>query len=340
MAIKLAINGFGRIGQAAFKIAIKNPKIEVVAVNGLSPVEMTAHLFKHDTVYGIYPGKVSTEGEDGFIVDGKKYLKLNEKDPSKLPWKKLEIDVVLECTGVFREKEDAKMHLDAGAKRVIISAPAKGDDPVATYVLGVNQEEMSHEDDYIISNASCTTNCIAPIMKVLNDAIGVEKALMTTIHAYTADQNLVDASHKKDLRRARAAALNIVPTSTGAAKATGIVVPAMDGIFDGISIRVPVPCGSLSDITMITKKDTSTEEVNELFKKAEKNPIYKNIITTTEEPIVSSDIVGNPASTIIDLPLTHVMGGNLLKVVAWYDNEFGYSNRLVEQAVEVAENIK
>ncbi len=338
--IRMAINGFGRIGKAAFKVAIKNPNIEVVAVNGLSPVEMTADLFKRDTVYGNYEGEVSYKGEDKLVIDGKEYLKLTEKDPAKLPWKDLEVDIVLECTGVFRTKEQASMHLEAGAKRVLISAPAKGDEPMGTYVLGVNQDDMDHENDHVISNASCTTNCIAPMMRVLNDRIGVAKAMLTTIHAYTADQNLIDASHKKDLRRARAAALNIVPTSTGAAKATGLVVPAMDGVFDGLSVRVPIPCGSLSDITLITKKDTTVEEINQIFKEAEANPIYKGIIETTEEPIVSSDIIGNPASTIVDLSLTKVVDGNLVKVIGWYDNEYAYSVRLVDQAIEVAEQIK
>lgn len=339
MSIKIAINGFGRIGQAAFKIALEKPELEIVAINGLSPMEMTAQLFKHDSVYGIYAKDVKWEGEEYLVVDGKKYRKFSEKDPLVLPWKDLGIDVVLECTGKFVKKEDAELHLKAGAKRVIISAPAKGDN-VPTYVIGVNQDKMDHAKDSVISNASCTTNCIAALMKVVDEAYGIEKALMTTIHSYTADQNLVDGSHKKDIRRARAAALNMVPTSTGAAKAVGLVVPTLKGIFDGLAIRVPVACGSLSDITMLLKKETSVEELNKLFTDAEQKAEYKGIITTTTDPIVSSDVVGNPASTVIDLPLTKVMGGNLVKVIAWYDNEWGYSNRLVEQAIEIGKEIK
>jgi len=339
MPIKIAINGFGRIGQAAFKIAIEKPELEIVAINGLAPMEMTAQLFKHDSVYGNYPKPVSAEGEEYLVVDGKKYRKFSEKDPSLLPWKDLGIDVVLECTGKFIKKEDAVLHLKAGAKRVIISAPAKGDD-VPTYVIGVNQNQMNHSTDTVVSNASCTTNCIAALMKVIDEVYGIDKALMTTIHSYTADQNLVDGAHKKDIRRARAAALNMVPTSTGAAKAVGLVVPTMKGIFDGLAIRVPVPCGSLSDITIVLKKNTTKEELNNVFINAEQKPEYKGIITTTTDPIVSSDVVGNPASTIVDLALTKVIGGNLVKIIAWYDNEWGYSNRLVEQALEVGREIK
>lgn len=339
--VKIAINGFGRIGKAAFKVAIKRSDVEIVAINGLSSVKDTAHLFKYDSIYGVYPGTVSTEGEDYLVVDGKKYKKLSVKDPAMLPWKELGVDVVLECTGLFTKKEKAQAHLDAGAKRVIISAPAKGDDPVGTYVLGVNQDEMDHENDHIISNASCTTNCIAPVMKVMQQVFGVKKAMMTTIHAYTADQNLVDGTHKSgDMRRARASALNIVPTSTGAARAVGITMKHFKGIFDGLAIRVPVPCGSLSDIVFITDKKTTKEEVNAALKKASEQPQYKGILTVTDEPIVSSDVIGNPASNIVDLSLTNVIDGDLVKVIAWYDNEWGYSCRLVEQAVELAKYIK
>ncbi|MFA6028008.1 MAG: type I glyceraldehyde-3-phosphate dehydrogenase [Patescibacteria group bacterium] len=339
--VKIAINGFGRIGKAAFKVAIKRNDVEVVAINGLSSVQDSAHLFKYDSVYGTYEGTVSTEGEDILVVDGKKYKKLAVREPKDLPWKELGVDIVLECTGLFTKKEKAKAHLDAGAKRVIISAPSKGDDPVGTYVLGVNQDEMDHESEQIISNASCTTNCIAPVMKVMQEVFGVKKAMMTTIHAYTADQNLVDGSHKSgDMRRARASALNIVPTSTGAARAVGKTIKHFKGIFDGLAIRVPVPCGSLSDIVFITEKETTKEEVNAALKKASEQPKYKGILTVTDEPIVSSDVVGNPASNIVDLALTNVVGGDLVKVIAWYDNEWGYSNRLVEQAVELAKYIK
>ena len=338
MATKIAINGFGRIGKSAFKAALKRDDVEVVAINGLSPVETTAHLFKYDTVYGKYPGEVSTKGKDKLVVDGKEYLKLREKDPEKLPWKDLDVDVVLECTGIFREKEDAAKHLKAGAKRVIISAPAKGDDPVGTYVLGVNQEEMKDGEE-IISNASCTTNCMAPVMRVINDAFGIEKAFMTTIHSYTADQNLVDATHKKDLRRARAAALNMVPTDTGAAKAVGLTIPDLQGIFDGIAVRVPTPAGSLADMTILLKKDTTVDEVNKKLESAAKGYL-KGILECTYDPIVSSDIIGNPASSIADLSLTKIIGGNFIKVIAWYDNEYGYSVRLVDQAAEVGKLLK
>lgn len=339
--VKIAINGFGRIGKAAFKVAIKRNDIEVVAINGLSPMKDTMHLFKYDTVCGVYPGEVSCEGEEFLIVDGKKYRKLTIKYPVELPWKDLGVDVVLECTGAFTKKEKAMAHIKAGAKRVIISAPSKGEDPVGTYVLGVNQDEMNHETEQIISNASCTTNCIAPIMKVLQEKIGVKKALMTTIHAYTADQNLVDGTHRSgDMRRARASAQNIVPTSTGAARAVGLTMEHYKGIFDGLAIRVPVACGSLSDITLITDKETTKEEINKILKDAAQDKKYKGIITTTEDPIVSSDVIGNPASNIVDLALTNVLGGDLVKIIAWYDNEWGYSNRLVEQAVELAKYIK
>lgn len=339
--VKIAINGFGRIGKAAFKVAIKRDDIEVVAINGLSTAEDTAHLFKYDSIYGVYPGTVSSEGEDYLVVGNKKYKKLTIKDPQELPWKELGVDVVLECTGLFRTKEKAMAHIKAGAKRVIISAPSKGDDPVGTYVLGVNQDEMNHEAEQIISNASCTTNCIAPVMKVLQEAFGVKKAMMTTIHAYTADQNLVDGSHKSgDMRRARASAENIVPTSTGAARAVGKTMKHFKGIFDGLAIRVPVPCGSLSDITMIVNKETTKEAVNAALKKAAGEDQYKGILTVTDEPIVSKDIVGNPASNIVDLALTNVIGGDMVKIIAWYDNEWGYSNRLIEQAVELAKYIK
>ncbi|MFH0818947.1 MAG: type I glyceraldehyde-3-phosphate dehydrogenase [Patescibacteria group bacterium] len=341
MMTKIVINGFGRIGKAAFKVAIKRSDIEVVAVNGLCSVEDSAHLFKYDSVFGCYEGEVSTKGKDILVVDGKEYKKLAIRDPKDCPWKDLGVDVVLECTGIFRTKEAASAHLAAGAKRVIISAPSKGDDPIGTYVLGVNQNDMDHESQHIISNASCTTNCIAPVMKVMQEVFGVEKAMMTTIHAYTADQNLVDGSHKSgDMRRARGAALNMVPTSTGAARAVGKTMEHFNGIFDGFAVRVPTPCGSLSDITMITSKDVSVEEVNSALTKASEQENFKGILTVTSEPIVSSDIVGNPASSIVDLSLTKVIGGNLVKVVAWYDNEWGYSNRLVEQAVELAKNIK
>ncbi|MBU1179514.1 type I glyceraldehyde-3-phosphate dehydrogenase [Patescibacteria group bacterium] len=331
--IRIAINGFGRIGRNTFKAGfgrsdLKN--IEWVAVNDLTEPANLAYLLKHDTVYRDYDKKVG-HNEKYLTVNGKKILVFAEKDPSKLPWKKLKIDVVLECTGIFRDKQSASAHLKAGAKKVIISAPSKGEG-VGTYLLGVNAKK--YDKERVIDMGSCTTNCIAPAMAVLHSAFGVEKALMTTIHGYTADQRLVDAPHK-DYRRGRTAGANIIPTTTGAAIATTKTIPDLAGKFDGISIRVPVPAGSISDFTCLLKKDVTAEQVNNAFKRAAKNPIYKGILAVTEEPIVSSDILGNPYSSIIDLAFTKVIGGNMVKVLAWYDNEWGYSNRLIEMVKEV-----
>ena len=311
---KVAINGFGRIGRNAFKIAFERPDLEVVAVNDLTDTKTLAHLLKHDSSYGTYSHDVSYDDEN-IIVSGKKIRVLSEKDPSALPWGEMGVDVVIESTGLFTKSEDARKHIDAGAKRVVISAPAKSDD-IKTVVLGVNEDTVT-TDDVIISNASCTTNCIAPVMKVLEDTFGIEKAMMTTVHSYTASQRLQDAP-AKDLREARAAAENIVPTTTGAGK------------FNGLSVRVPTPVVSLSDITAVLKRDVTIEEVNEALKNASKEPFYEGIIGVTEEELVSIDFRGNSHSAIVDLPLTDVVGGNLVKVVAWYDNEWGYSNRLVE----------
>ncbi|MFA5135163.1 MAG: type I glyceraldehyde-3-phosphate dehydrogenase [Patescibacteria group bacterium] len=324
MAIRLAINGFGRIGKSAFRIALDDKDIEVVAINNLAPAEMSAHLLKYDTVYGTWDHDVS-HYEGGIIVDGKKYPIIGERDPEKLPWKKYDVDVVIESTGLFLTKETASAHLRAGAKRVVISAPAK--DGIDMFVMGVNDDKLA--DQEIISNASCTTNCIAPVIKVLQEEFGIKKASMTTVHSYTADQNLVDGSHKKDLRRARAAAENIVPTTTGAAKATSKVVPEVAGIFDGIAFRVPTPSASLSDFTLLMAKQVTVEAVNEAFKKAAASERYKGVLAVTDEPLVSSDIVGNTNASIVDLGLTKVIDGDLLKVVAWYDNEWGYSCTLV-----------
>lgn len=332
--IKIAINGFGRIGRAAFKIILDNNyDAQIVAINDLTDNETLAHLLKYDTVY-----KVDSHGikatKDSLIIDGKKYRVLEEKDPTNLPWKELDVDVVLECTGIFTKHEDAKKHILAGARKVIISAPSKSKE-VKTCVLGVNDKELKNSDQ-IISNASCTTNCIAPVMEVLESNFGISKALMTTIHAYTADQNLVDGPHRKgDLRRARAAAENIVPTTTGAAIAAAEAIPAIKNKFDGLSMRVPVPVGSLSDITVLLKKNVDVDIINNSFIKASKISKYKNILAATFDPIVSSDIIKNPFSSIVDLSLTTVVGGNLVKVVAWYDNEWGYSNRLVELALKI-----
>lgn len=323
--LKIAINGFGRIGRTAFKIALNKPNLEVTAINDLTDAKTLAHLLKYDTAYGIYEKKVTSQG-NYLIVENKKYQVLAEKEPEKLPWRKLGIDVVLECTGRFTDKDSASKHLKAGAKKVIISAPAKGGG-IPTIVLGVNQEK--YQNELVINNASCTTNCIAPVAKIINDKLGVLKAMMTTVHSYTADQNLQDGPHK-DLRRARAAAANIVPTTTGAAVATTETIPELKDLFDGLSIRVPTILVSLSDFTFLVKKKTTREEINKIFIEAAKSPRYKNILAITNEPLVSSDFIKNPYSTIIDLSLTKVIDGDLVKIIAWYDNEWGYSNRLVE----------
>jgi glyceraldehyde 3-phosphate dehydrogenase len=334
--LRVAINGFGRIGRNAFKAGFGRNDIEFVAINDLTDTKTLAYLLRYDTVYGRY-GKEVTQDTNHLVVDGKEIKTFAEKDPSKLPWKKLDIDVVLECTGVFLTEDKAKLHVDAGAKRVIISAPNKGGN-VNTYVLGVNAAGYGN-NELILDNASCTTNCISPVAAIMHAAFGVQKAMMTTIHAYTADQVLVDGPHK-DLRRGRSAAQNIVPTTTGAAVATTETIPELKGLFDGLAIRVPVACGSLSDITFLLKKDATVEEINNAFKAAKKNPLYSHILDVTEDPIVSSDIVGSPFSSIVDLSLTKVVDGNLAKVIAWYDNEWGYSNRLVEMALEVGKRLK
>lgn len=330
--INIAINGFGRIGRAAAKIILDNPNLNLVAINDLGEVATFAHLLKYDSCYGIYEKEVGWS-ESELIVNTKKVKYFSEKDPANLPWKTLEIDVVIECTGIFLTKDSANAHITAGAKKVVLSAPAK-DDSVNTYVLGVNADK--YDGEKIVSNASCTTNCIAPVMKVLEDAFGVEKSLMTTVHSYTADQVLVDGPHK-DLRRARSAALNIVPTSTGAAKATALTIPALDGRFDGLSIRVPSPVVSLSDITAVLKKSVKVEDINNALIEAAGTTL-KNILTCSNDPLVSTDLIKNPYSSIVDLELTNVVKGDLVKVVAWYDNEWGYSNRLVELAELVATN--
>lgn len=324
--IRIAINGFGRIGRNAFKIAFDRRDIEIVAVNDLTDTKTLAHLLKYDSSYGIYARQVSHD-EKSFTVDGKTIQVFSEKDPSALPWKDLNIDVVIESTGLFTDPAKAKAHIDAGAKKVVISAPAKGEG-AKTVVLGVNEDIVS-ADDKIISNASCTTNCIAPVMKVLEDNFGIEKAMMTTVHSYTASQRLQDAP-AKDLREARAAAENIVPTTTGASKAAALAIPSLQGKFNGLSIRVPTPVVSLSDITAVIKRDVTKEELVQAFEQASREPYYQGILSVTHEELVSIDFRGNSHSCIVDLPLTDVVGGNLIKIVAWYDNEWGYSNRLVE----------
>lgn len=335
MSKKIAINGFGRIGRNAFKLAFERDDIEVVAINDLTDTKTLAHLLKHDSTYGTYHHDVSYD-ENSIFVAGKQIRVLAERDPALLPWGEFGIDVVIEATGLFVQPEKARAHINAGAKKVVISAPAKGEG-AKFIVLGVNEHELTHEDD-IISNASCTTNCIAPVMAVLEREFGIEKSLMTTVHSYTASQRLLDAP-AKDLREARSAAENIVPTTTGAAIATTKVIPSLEGKFDGLSVRVPTAVVSLSDITAVLKRNTTKEEINEVFKRAAADPFYQGILTVTEEPLVSMDFKGNSHSSIVDLPLTNVVGGNLVKVVAWYDNEWGYSNRLVEIVADVAVNI-
>jgi len=334
--IKIGINGFGRIGRHAFKIALEKSEVEVVGINDLTSTAVLAHLLKYDSVYGRYAKKVEHD-ETNIIIDGKKYPVFSEKEPSALPWGKLGVDVVIECTGRFTSGEKASAHIKAGAKKVIISAPAKDEGVTPTIVLGVNQDKYKGEN--IISNASCTTNCIAPVLDVLNKKFGVEKAFMTTIHSYTAEQNLVDGpppgGKANDLRRARAAALNIIPTTTGAAISATQAIPSLKGKFDGVAFRVPTPVGSLSDFTLLLSKNVTKEEVNQAFMDASKDSHYKGYLEVSNEPLVLSDIVGDPASSIVDLSLTQVVDGNFVKVVAWYDNEFGYSNRLVEEVIMV-----
>ncbi len=332
--IKLAINGFGRIGRNAFKIAFERRDVKVVAINDLTDTKTLAHLLKHDSSYGTYDRDVKFD-EENLIVDGDKIRVYAEKDPKNLPWKEHGINVVIESTGFFTDPAKAADHLTAGAEKVVISAPAKGEG-AKTIVIGVNEDAVT-EEDKILSNASCTTNCIAPVMKVLEDNFGIEKALMTTVHSYTASQRILDAP-AKDLREARAAAENIVPTSTGASKAAALTIPTLKGKFDGLSIRVPTPVVSLADITAVLKKDTTIKELQEVFKMAAKEPFYEGILAVSEEPLVSIDYRGNSHSSIVDLPLINVVDKNLVKVVAWYDNEWGYSNRLVELAADFGKN--
>lgn len=325
--MNIAINGFGRIGRAAFKVILeKKENLHVVAINDLTDTATLAHLLQYDSCYGKYQKEIGYSA-DSIIVSGKKYKVCAEKNPLDLPWQNLKVDVVLECTGRFCNKADAGMHIKAGAKKVIISAPAKGEG-VKTIVLGVNENKLL-KGDHIISNASCTTNCLAPVTQVIKDNFGIKKAIMSTIHSYTADQNLVDGPHK-DLRRARGAALNIVPTTTGAALAAAITIPSLKNKFDGMAIRVPTPVGSLVDVTYVTAKKVDEKTVNLAFKKAAKSAELKKYLEASEAPLVVTDIVGNPASAIVDLNCTKVVGQDLLKVIAWYDNEWGYSNRLVD----------
>jgi glyceraldehyde 3-phosphate dehydrogenase len=331
MKTRVGINGFGRIGRNAFRVAFDRSDVEIVGINDLTDTKTLAYLLKHDTSYGTYQHEVKFD-EHNIIVNGKSIPVSAEKDPNLLPWGKLEVDVVIESTGRFTKGEDAMAHIKAGAKKVVISAPAKGDD-VKTVVLGVNEDDLDKAGE-IISNASCTTNSVAAVMDIMEREFGVDKAMLTTVHSYTASQVLQDGP-AKDLREARAAAENIVPTTTGAAVAVALTVPSLQGKFDGLSVRVPSPVVSLSDVTMVLKRDSTKEEINEVFVKASKDPYYQGIVGVTDEPLVSKDFVGNPHSGIVDLSLTNVIAGNLAKVVVWYDNEWGYSNRLVELVADV-----
>ncbi len=328
--VKVAINGFGRIGRNALKILLDRRDVEVVAINDITDAKTLAHLLKHDSSYGTYEKNVKA-GENSIFVNTREIPVFAEKDPANLPWGKLGVDVVIESTGFFTKPEDARAHIKAGAKKVVISAPAKGEG-AKTVVLGVN-EEIVDKTDEILSNASCTTNCIAPVMKVLENEFGIEKAMMTTVHSYTGSQRILDAP-AKDLREARSAAENIVPTTTGASKAAAKAIPSLEGKFNGLSVRVPTPVVSLSDITAVLKRDTTKEELTKVFEKAAKEPYYEGILGVTNEELVSSDFIGDSHSCIVDLPLIDVVGGNMVKVVAWYDNEWGYSNRLVELTVD------
>ena len=341
--IKVGINGFGRIGRAFLKVAWDRPEIEIVAVNDLGYVANMAYLLKYDTVYKHWAHDISINGQN-IVIDGKNVKVLAEKDPSMLPWKDLNVDVVVESTGLFTSYDKADAHIKAGAKKVVISAPAKAEKDQTggvageTILLGVNEEKFGTCD--ITSNASCTTNAASPLIAILDEALGIEKAVLNTVHGYTASQALVDGPNKKDLREGRAAAENIVPSSTGAAIAVTKAFPELTGLFDGISIRVPVVAGSIVDVTFISKKNTSAEEVNEILKKASKNKRWANLFTVTEEPLVSSDILGSRYVSIADLAMTRVVGGNLVKVMGWYDNEMGYTYTLVDHVIKTGNTIK
>jgi glyceraldehyde 3-phosphate dehydrogenase len=327
MPVRVGINGFGRIGRNVLRAALaKDADVEWVAVNDITDNATLAHLLKYDSILGPYRGTVE-QSDDGLVIDGKEIKVLAERDPAKLPWRDLGVDVVLESTGFFTSRDDAAKHLEAGAKKVIISAPAKNED--ITVVLGVNFDQYDASKHDVISNASCTTNCLAPFAKVAHETVGIKHGLMTTIHAYTADQNLQDAPHR-DLRRARAAAVNLVPTSTGAAKAVGLVLPELNGRLHGFAVRAPVITGSVVDLTFEAERETSVDEVNAAFKAAAASDALSGILRYTEDPIVSSDIISDPHSSIVDAGLTAVIDGTMVKVVSWYDNEWGYSNRCVD----------
>jgi glyceraldehyde 3-phosphate dehydrogenase len=330
--IKVGINGFGRIGRLTFRAMLNKSNIEVVALNDLTDAKTLAHLLKYDSIHGRFPGEVSVEG-DTLIVNGRKMKVYAEKDPANLPWKELGVEVVIESTGIFRSREKMNKHITAGAKKVILSVPSDNKEDVdATIVLGVNNEMLS-KDMQLVSNASCTTNCLAPIAKVLNDKFGIKRGLMNTIHSYTNDQIILDAPHK-DLRRARAAAVSIIPTKTGAAKAIGLVIPELEGKLDGFAVRVPTPDGSLVDLTCELARPATKEEINAAMKEAA-NGSMKGILEYIEDPIVSCDVIGNPHSSIFDSLLTKVIDGNFVKVISWYDNEAGYSHRLADMVEKI-----
>jgi glyceraldehyde 3-phosphate dehydrogenase len=331
---KIAINGFGRIGRAVFKIALDNPELEVVAINDLVPPDNLAYLLKYDTVYGKYNKNVDST-KDSLVIDGKSYQILSEKDPTQLPWGDLGVDLVLECTGIFTKKPDLEKHIQAGAKRVILSAPAKSEG-ITTIVHGVNQPDAS---DQIVSCASCTTNCITPVVEVMGRRIGIKKAMMTTIHAYTSTQAIVDGPSKK-FRRGRTAAANLVPTTTGAAVATTQVLPQYQNKFDGVAVRAPIPVGSISDIIFVTDKSTSVDEINSIFKEEAGSERYQGVLAVSEDPIVSSDIVQDPHASIVDLTMTQVVDGDLVKVMSWYDNEWGYASQMIKEAVRMIKESK
>lgn len=338
--IKVAINGFGRIGRSAFKVALESHsnEVEIVAINDLTEPKVLAHLLSFDSSYGRWMRQISSDDKN-LIIDGKSYPVLAEKDPTKLPWGSLGVEVVIESTGRFTDEEGMRQHLTAGAKKVVLSAPAKGGN-IGTMLIGVNHDKYQGEE--LINNASCTTNCIAPIAAIILEAFGVQKALMTTVHSVTAEQNLVDGpppgGKSNDLRRARAAYVNIIPTTTGAAIATTEAIPELKGLFDGVAIRVPTIVGSLSDFTFLLKRKTTVEEVNQAIKEAGNQPRWQGVVAWSEEPLVSSDIIGRPESCIVDLSLTQIVDGDLLKIFAWYDNEWGYANRLVEQVINVGKS--
>lgn len=330
MPARIAINGFGRIGRATLKIVANTPQLEAAAINDVADPDQLAYLLKYDSVYGRYEEEVRREGDE-LVVGARRQKVLSEKDPSRLPWRDLNVDLVFECTGIFTKRSDLQKHIDAGARRVILSAPAKGDGGIPFVVPGVNEAG----DEPIISTASCTTNCIAPVIEVVGRRIGVKKAVMTTVHAYTASQGLVDGPAGK-WRRGRAAALNFVPTSTGAAKATTKALPQYDGRFDGVAIRGPVAAGSIADITIVVERETSVDEVNRIMEEEASSSRYDGVLGVTHDPIVSADIVKDPHGSLVDLSMTQVVDGDLLKVMAWYDNEWGYAAQMVRQALRMA----